>query len=81
MDSSRANRDVAGDCGKGYASLVSRRRAPPGRALVGEDRPYGVLGPCDTDVLRNDKPSFAVPSLLAFWVGGLRGEFTDDRKT
>ena len=38
--SSLAKREpMAGDVGNGYASLVSRRRFP-GRADVGEDRPY-----------------------------------------
>jgi hypothetical protein len=59
---------------------VSRRR-PPGRALVGDDRPYGVLPPCDMDSLRSARPSLEVPSLLAFWVGGFSGELTDDIKT
>ena len=79
LDSSRANREVAGDDGNGYASPVSRRRAP-GRAVVGDDKPYGVPGPCDTDVLRREIPSLGVPSLLGFWVGGFSGELTDERK-
>jgi hypothetical protein len=78
LPSSRANREVAGDEGNGYASLVSRRRAP-GRAVVGEERPYGVPGPCDTDVLRSERPSLGVPSL--FCVGGFSGELTDEWKT
>jgi hypothetical protein len=76
--SSRAKRDVAGDGGKGYASLVSRRRGP-GRVAVGDDRPYGVPGACDSDVLRRFK-SLGAPSLFVFCAGGLRGELTDDRK-
>jgi hypothetical protein len=81
LDSSRAKREVAGDWGNGYASLVSRRR-PPGRALVGDDRPYGVPPPCDIETLRSERPSLGVPSLLLlFWVGGFSGELTDDRKT
>lgn len=79
LDSSRANRDVAGDAGKGYASPVSRRRLP-GRAVVGDDRPYGVPEPCEIEVLRKDRPSLGVPSLLVFWVGGLSGELTEDKK-
>jgi hypothetical protein len=73
---------VTGDArlleGNGYASLVSRRRVP-GRAVVGDDRPYGALPPCEIDVLRKDSPSLGVPS-FAFCVGGLRGELTDEVK-
>jgi hypothetical protein len=32
------------------------------------------------EVLRKDKPSLETPSLLAFCVGGLRGEFTEEVK-
>jgi hypothetical protein len=78
--SSRANREAAGDAGNGYASPVSRRRLP-GRAVVGEDKPYGVPGPWDIDDLRKERGSLGVPSLLVFWVGGFSGELTDDRKT
>ena len=78
LDSSRANREFAGDAGKGYASPVSRRRLP-GR-VVGDDRPYGVPGPCEIEVLRKDRPSLGFPSLLVFWVGGLSGELTEDKK-
>lgn len=80
LDSSRAKRDVAGDEGKGYASPVSRRRLP-GRVVVGDDRPYGVPGVCDIDVLRKDEGSLEVPSLLVLCVGGLSGELTEDEKT
>lgn len=80
LDSSRANREVAGDAGNGYASLVSRRRLP-GRVVVGDDRPYGVPGVCEIELLRKDRPSLEEPSLFVFWVGGLSGELTDDKKT
>lgn len=80
MDSSRAKREVAGDEGKGYASPVSRRRLP-GRAVVGDERPYGVPGVCEIEVLRRDEGSLDVPSLFVFCVGGLSGELTEDEKT
>ena len=44
---------------------------------MGDDRPYGVPGVCEMEVLRKDRPSLEAPSLLAFCVGGLRGEFTE----
>lgn len=82
LDSSLANLEAEGDAspleGNGKASPVSRRRAP-GRALVGDDNPYGPLA--DMEVLRSDRPSFGVPSLFVFWAGGLRGELTDELKT
>jgi hypothetical protein len=82
-ESSRENREATGEAtlleGNGYASEVSRRRLP-GRVVVGEESPYGVVPPCETDVLRSDRPSFGGPSLFVFCAGGLRGELTDDEK-
>ena len=83
LDSSREKREADGEAsecaldGKGKASPVSRRRFP-GRALVGDERPYAP-GP-EIDVLRSDRPSFGVPSLL-FWAGGFSGELTLEVKS
>lgn len=84
LDSSRAKRDADGDAseweldGNGKASEVSRRRLP-GREVVGDERPYAPAP--ETDAFLKARPSFGVPSLLGFCVGGLRGELTDEVKT
>ena len=79
LDSSLANLDAEGDAspleGNGKASAVSRRRVP-GRALVGEDKPYGPAA--EMEDLRRESPSFGVPSLFVFCAGGFRGELTEE---